>query len=360
MSIFKNNLFYILSIIFVLFGVFFNYLFLYFILGLIFFLIFKIKSKYLFFLFSVIFFSFFLIELIFKDKIVQTDYFTKNNISYEINNNYGYHPKKNEIFTEEIFYKNELLKKNFYTINKYGHRDFANKIKLDRCIIFHGGSLTFGQSLSDNETLPYMLGNIYAKEYNIFNFAFNGYGPHQFLAKLKSTNSDEIEHCNDIVIIYQFINDHIARTAGKRSWGDKSPRFIFKNERLIQKGFFSDYPFKFIMKLRKNFRHSKVSNIFFNLEKINQKDKEILLQVLKNIEILAKNNFNNTEFIYLIWNNSLNQNKKINYFFSNKKTIFVNDLGLENNILYNNIPGDNHPTKEFNLVMANEIKKILK
>ena len=83
-----------------------------------------------------------------------------------------------------------------------------------------------------------MLGNIYAKKYNIFNFAFNGYGPHQFLAKLKSTNSDEIEHCNDIVIIYQFIYDHIARTAGKRSWGDKSPRFIFKNEQLIQKGFF--------------------------------------------------------------------------------------------------------------------------
>ena len=360
MSIFKNNFFYILGIIFVLFGVFFNYLILYFILGIISFLIFKLKSKFFFFLFSVVFFSFFLIELIFKDKIVQTNYLTKNNISYEINNNYGYHPKKNEIFTEEIFYKNKLLKKNFYTINKYGHRNFPNKIKLDRCIIFHGGSLTFGQSLSDNETLPYIIGNMYAEKYNIFNFAFNGYGPHQFLAKLKSTNSDEIEHCKDTVIIYQFIYDHIARTAGKKSWGDKSPRFIFKNEELMQKGFFSDYPFKFIMKLRKNFRHSKVSNIFFNLEKINQKDKEILLQVLKNIEILAKNNFNSIEFIYLVWNDSLNKNKKIDYFFSNAKTIFVSDLGLENNILYNNIPGDNHPTKEFNLVMANEIKNILK
>ena len=114
------------------------------------------------------------------------------------------------------------------------------------------------------------------------------------------------------------------------------------------------------MKLRKNFRHSKVSNIFFNLEKINQKDNDILLQVLKNIEILAKDNFNSAKFIYLVWNNSINQNKKLDYFFSNAKTIFINDLGLEHNILYNNIPGDNHPTKEFNLIMANEIQNILK
>lgn len=360
MSIFKNYFFYILSIILLLFGIFFSYLFLYFILGIYFFLFFKYKSKYIFFLFSIIFFTFFLFELILKDKTVQTDYLTKNNITYEISENYGYHPTKNKKFTEEIFYKNKLFKKNVYTINKYGHRNFYNKLKLDSCIIFHGGSLTFGQSLDDNETLPYIVGNMYTKQYNVFNFAFNGYGPHQFLAKLKNSKLNEIEHCKDVVIIYQFIYDHIGRTAGKRSWGAESPRFIYKNEKLIQKGFFSDYPFKFIMKLRKNFRHSKVSNIFFNLEKINEKDKKILLQVLKNIEISAKDNFNSTKFIYLVWNKGLEESENLDYFFSNVKTIFINDLRLEDFILYNNIPGDNHPTKKFNLVMANKIQNILK
>ena len=180
MSIFKNIFSYILGIFLLLFGIFFNYLFLYFFLGIISFIIFKLKSKYLFFLFSVVFFSFFLIEIIFKNKIIQTDYITKNNITYEINENYGYHPQKNKIFNEEIFYKNKLFKKNIYTINKYGHRDIDNKLKLERCIVFHGGSLTFGQSLSDNETLPYIVRNKYSTQYNVFNFAFNGYGPHQF------------------------------------------------------------------------------------------------------------------------------------------------------------------------------------
>ena len=40
---------------------------------------------------------------------------------------------------------------------------FYNELKLDNCIIFHGGSLTFGQSLDDNETLPYIVGSMYTE-----------------------------------------------------------------------------------------------------------------------------------------------------------------------------------------------------
>ena len=68
-------------------------------------------------------------------------------------------------------------------------------------------------------------------------------------------------------MIYQFIFDHIGRTAGKRSWGDKSPRYIFKDNKLIQKGFFSDFPFKIIMKLRKNF-YKELKNIKKKIKKI--------------------------------------------------------------------------------------------
>ena len=203
MSIFKNNFLLVITIFFLLYGVFFNYLFLYLFLGIFFFIIFKFRSTYLFFIISIIFLSFFTFELIFKDKQTYSDYFTKNNITYEIDKNYGYHPTKNKIFNEEILYKNKLFKKNIYSINKYGHRSFDNKLKLQNCIIFHGGSITFGQSLSDDETLPFFLGKLHEKNFNIFNFAFNGYGPHQFLAKLESLKQDEINHCKNVTIIYK-------------------------------------------------------------------------------------------------------------------------------------------------------------
>ena len=360
MSIFKNNIFYIFCLICLLFGIFFNYFFLFFFLGAIFFLIFKITSKYFFFIISIIFITFFFFEIFFQDEILKSDYLTKNNITYEVNNNYGYHPTKNQIFDEEIFYKKKLVKKNTYTIDKYGHRKINNRPKLKNCLIFHGGSITFGQSLSDNETLPYLASQFYKEEFNTFNFAFNGYGPHQFLAKLDDLNQEEVKHCENVIIFYQFIYDHIARTAGKRSWGDKSPRFILKNNKLENKGFFSEFPFKIIMKLRKNFRHSKISNILFNLESISQNDKIIFLEIIKNIEIYAKKNFSNVEFIYLVWDKDMILDQELFSFFNSANSIYIDELNIDKNYLKNNIPGDNHPTKEFNLILINEIKKKLK
>jgi hypothetical protein len=263
------------------------------------------------------------------------------------------------VFFEEIFYKKKLIKKNTYTINEYGHRKIENKNKSKKCIIFHGGSITFGQSLSDNETLPYFTKILLNENYNIFNFAFNGYGPHQFLSKLEKLNQKEIKYCKKFIVFYQFIFDHIGRTSGKRSWGDKSPRYILNNNQLIQKGFFSDFPFKFMMKIRKNFRHSKVSNTFFNLQRVNQKDTEVYLSILKRIELLAKKQFLETRFIYLVWNKNINNNEKLLDFFNNSESIFIDDLEIDDNVKYNNIPGDNHPKKEFNLIIANVLKKII-
>ena len=359
MRIFKNYFYFPLSIILIVFGFFFNYLFLYFFLGIFFFIIFKIKSNYFYFITSILFFTFFLLELTFKDKVFESDYLTDNNISYDINENYGYYPTKNKVFIEKIYYKKKLIKRNKYTINEYGHRNIENKIKLENCIIFHGGSITFGQSLNDNETLPYFVEKSLGKKYNVFNFAFNGYGPHQFLSKLENLDQKEIKKCKNVIIIYQFINDHIGRTAGKRSWGDRSPRYVLINNELIQKGFFSDFPFKIIMKIRKNFRHSKVSNAFFNLQKINQKDMKIHLLILKKIEFLSKKKFLNSRFIYLVWKNDFDKNKKLLNFFNNSESIFIDNLKLDENIKSNNIPGDNHPKKEFNFIIANELKNII-
>ena len=359
MNIFKNYFFIFINSLLIIFGFFFNYFFLFFFLGFVFFIFFKKKNSYIYFIISVVFFTFILIELTFKDKQLKSDYLTVNNMKYDVDKNYGYHPIKNKVFFEEIFYKKKLIKKNIYTINEYGHRKIENKNKFKNCIIFHGGSITFGQSLSDNETLPYFTKILLNKNYNIFNFAFNGYGPHQFLSKLENLNQKEIKYCKKIIVLYQFIYDHIGRTSGKRSWGDKSPRYILNNNQLIQKGLFSDLPFKLIMKIRKNFRHSKVSNIFFNSQKVNQKDVEIFISILKKIELVAKKQFLNARFIYLVWNKNINNNQELLDFFNNSESIFIDDLEIDDNAKYNNIPGDNHPKKEFNIIVANELKKII-
>jgi hypothetical protein len=67
MNIFKNNYFTVIYIFLIIFGLFFNYFFLYFFLGLIFFVFFKKRNNYTYFIISIIFFTFVLFELIFKD-----------------------------------------------------------------------------------------------------------------------------------------------------------------------------------------------------------------------------------------------------------------------------------------------------
>ena len=184
-----------------LFKVKFRYLALVFILGLILsikltffslcfvFLKLYLRNKKIINLILIYFFlSLFFFEIInFRSFFDQNEYYTESNIKYDIDNNYGYYPKKNSKFYEKIFFKEKLIKENIYLINNYGHRKtLQTSSNVTKCIIFFGGSIVFGQSLDGNETLPYYVSKTYNGRRQVFNYAFNGYGPHQFLSKLKT------------------------------------------------------------------------------------------------------------------------------------------------------------------------------
>ena len=224
------------------------------------------SKKITYLVLSYTFITFFIYELVnIKSFIDKNDYYTESNIQYDINKEYGYYPKTNSEFVEKIFYKKRLLRVNNYTINERGHRKTKNfDINTNECIVFYGGSIIFGQSLNDDETLPHYVSIKLNGKKKVFNFAFNGYGPHQFLSKIENNYLDELKTCKKLDFIYLYINDHIGRVVGKRSWGDKSPRYIFNGYDLTQKGFFSSYPFKLIMKFRKNIRNSKTLSILYN------------------------------------------------------------------------------------------------
>ena len=295
--------------------------------------------------------------------IKKNNYKTISNIEYEINNNFGYYPKKNSVFEEKIFYKDKLINFYNYTINNFGHRKVYNKnYNQKKCLVFHGGSIAFGQSLNDDETLPYQVRKLFEDKFKVFNFAFNGYGPHQFLSKLENNYLNELNMCEKLIIIYQFIPDHVGRTSGRRSWGEDSPRYIFKNNILLQRGFFSNYPFKIIMKIRKNFRNSKTISLIYNVRNVNNKDKEIFLKIIKKIESVSKKNFNKVKFIYIIWDENIgvwksekNKLKNIYDYYNNSIFINIDDLQVKEEYKKNKIPEDQHPTKEYNYILAKEL-----
>ena len=112
------------------------------------------------------------------------------------------------------------------------------------------------------------------------------------------------------------------------------------------------------MKLRKNFRSSKVLNIFYKVDSINSKDIQIFLKILLEIEKKVKQKFYDSEFVYILWDDMKNKDNNLNNFFSTRKKINIKDLNIKEEYIKNNIVGDNHPTKEFNVIISNKFKKI--
>lgn len=296
------------------------------------------------------------------------DYYTSSNVTYDVNKYYGYHPKINSEFSDKIYFKENLIKTNNYTINKFGHRIVPNTDdKKEKCIIFNGGSFIFGQSLSDNETLPYFVSLKLKTAASVYNYAFNGYGPHQFLSKFENKKIDELIHCKSLIMIYMFIPDHVGRVAGRRSWGKDAPRYVLKNSKITQKGFFSHYPYKIIMKIRKNIRNSKTMSLLYDVNEVTSKDKKTFLEIIKKIETETQKKFNNVKFINIIWYQNLGlwNNEELKFseiykYLKSKKYIVVDNLNIEQKFQRNGIPGDQHPTKEFNFILSEEILKIIK
>jgi hypothetical protein len=97
-----------------------------------------------------------------------------------------------------------------------------------RFALFFGCSFTFGEGVAERETLPFRVAEL-APRYMPYNYGFQGYGPQQLLARLESSDlrSEVIE--DDGVLIYSFIDSHVARAIGSMSvysgWASAAPNY---------------------------------------------------------------------------------------------------------------------------------------
>lgn len=98
-----------------------------------------------------------------------------------------------------------------------------------RRINFFGCSFTFGEGISDDETLPYHVAK--AGGFDVRNFGFHGYGPHQALAILTS-NRDTAGAIN----FYLAIPWQAERSACEPDWTLHSPRYVLADGVLRRAG----------------------------------------------------------------------------------------------------------------------------
>lgn len=78
---------------------------------------------------------------------------------------------------------------------------------------FYGCSMTFGEGVQSNETIPFYFGQ-YTTNFTPYNFAYSGYGPHQALARLETQAPSQIVKEKHGVGFYIYIDDHVNRVLG--------------------------------------------------------------------------------------------------------------------------------------------------
>jgi len=94
-------------------------------------------------------------------------------------------------------------------------------------LLFFGDSFTFGEGVSDDETMPFAVARL-ASQHHVYNYGVPGYGPQHVLAKLEDDAIvRELDVAPPVIGVYTFIDGHVPRAVGTMrhyvSWMADSP-----------------------------------------------------------------------------------------------------------------------------------------
>ncbi|NPU84366.1 MAG: hypothetical protein HPY65_07740 [Syntrophaceae bacterium] len=138
----------------------------------------------------------------------------------------GYAPGPGSSCTVRMLYGERVIYDAQRTIGSDGLRITpASKSPNAPGIAFFGCSITFGDGVNDNESMPYRFAELTG--YKVWNFGFSGYGPHQMLSALEHGIADRVVgNVAPKVVVYQAIPHHVTRVEGDLVWYPDGPRYV--------------------------------------------------------------------------------------------------------------------------------------
>ncbi len=215
----------------------------------------------------------------------------------------GYSPCANSQVEITKKQNGRALYKATYSFDEKGRRliPVKNVNKDNHALIFFGGSRTFGEGVSDDETYPYYVSSAVGE--NAYMYAYGGQSPAQMAGVL---SGDKLLDINEkkITVFYHFIEGHIGRVAGSFYISTKYhplyPNYDYSLDNFIYKGtHLNSSPFKAVFfSFLSLFEFSyKVFPTGLNMpeEKIQQ-----FLRVMKGIKSKLSKSYSLSKFIIII------------------------------------------------------------
>ena len=201
------------------------------------------------------------------------------------------------------FYKDSLIYEASISINENGWRvcpPCADSVS--EAVLFFGNSLTFGEGVNDEETMPYQFGLANANTFCVYNFASHGWGPHQMLALTENAYIDSIVKQNVTHIVFQTLYpEHLRRMLGFYAWDRRGPRYVLNDQGLPEhRGQFNEHLFTAMLPYLSD-RSYIFRRILQHPVSIGQKDKALFAQLVLRSCLLLRERYPESRFHVLLW-----------------------------------------------------------
>lgn len=152
----------------------------------------------------------------------------------------GYAAAPNVRARERVRAGDQVLLDVIYTTNAHGLRiaphdrdpGSPGPVGADEGVVFFGCSVTVGEGVGDEDTMPWVFETRSRGRYRAYNLGFHGYGPHQMLRVLETGFLGTVVAGKAPArAVYQGLMEHIERAAGNYpavSWGPSAPRYVVR------------------------------------------------------------------------------------------------------------------------------------
>ncbi|MCY7349754.1 MAG: hypothetical protein LH606_03690 [Cytophagaceae bacterium] len=237
------------------------------------------------------------------------------------------------------------------------------QIAPNKYALFFGCSMTFGEGVQSNETLPYYFTKA-DSTYRPYNLAYSGYGPQQMLSRLQHNSPRRFVSEAQGVAFYTYIPDHVNRaiqslTNYEYNRGN-APYYYPDGDSLRYGGLFRDSR-KFRNWVYEVMGRSNLLK-FFRISypfRLSDRDYDLTAEVMAKSAAEYRRQFGNDRFYVIIYPTTLPQEEIVSRLKA--KGVKVLDYSKLFNPLQKgySIPDDEHPTPLANQVLVAQLRKDL-
>jgi hypothetical protein len=210
----------------------------------------------------------------------------------------GFAPVPNSTVSAKKFCDNRATFDALYTIDPNGRR-VVPRLEGDAIpILFFGDSFAFGEGVSDRETSASFIQELSGWKYRVYNFGFNGYGPHHMFTILQNEmeRTPLTGHTPKCAVYFAVFDP--SRSAGRTDYDQKGPMYFLDDDSKLE--FAGKFSFSAFKRMNLLLQKSVVYDRVIRPALFDKQDQKLFIQLIRQSSDTIKKRYG-CKFIVILW-----------------------------------------------------------